>query len=256
MEPYNKNKPTVSWKGLPTNLPELIDRLHEAGIPLTRALQYFRDNPEGSAGETLRLAAEDADPTGFYSTYRNNGGALDYLTNAALMFAPVKGSRKKVNITKEGPFNELKDWADYKVNQYNEFLKNNPNERLRVAQEELNNAKEWLKDYPYMKDIERAMPRLEQEVTEAAIESLNASPYYSIVEDWGRIPEGTKGRLPAGEVGGARYVYNRLVNEYGPELGTYYYHKLFNADYNKYPHPQDIGVESSLIERMLNTYYK
>lgn len=250
MEPYNPNKPFISMKldG------SLLDRMVEAGIPLTRALQYFRDNPEGSALETVKLAAEDVVP--FYGNYRNGGSLSDYAKEAAMLAMPMKGGRKKVNVTKEGPFNELKDWADYKEDQYYKFLENNPNERLRVAQEELNDAKEWLRDYPYMKDVERALPHLEQKVNEAAIEALDTSPYYGIVEDWGRIPEGTYGRIPAGETRGARYVYNRLVEEYGPELGTYYYHKLWEADYTRYPHPQDIGVESGLIERMLNTYYK
>lgn len=89
MEPYNQNKPFISMKldG------SLLDRLVEAGIPLTRALQYFRDNPEGSAMETLKTAAEDRVP--FYGSYRNGGGPIDYLTEAALMFSPspIKGYR-------------------------------------------------------------------------------------------------------------------------------------------------------------------
>lgn len=254
MEPYNPNKPFISMKldG------SLLDRMVEAGIPLTRALQYFRDNPEGSALETIKLAAEDVVP--FYGNYRNGGSLSDYAKEAAMLAMPMKGGRKKVNVTKEGPFNELKDWADYKVDQYNKFLQNNPNERLRAAQAEKDYAETMLRKYrkypEFADNIQSKMPALEQKVNEAAIEALDASPYYGIVEDWGRIPEGTHGRIPAGEVGGARYVYNRLVEEYGPELGTYYYHKLYDADYNKYPHPQDIGVESGLIERMLNTYYK
>lgn len=255
MEPYNPNRPTVSWKEAPKDKSELLDRLQEAGVPFTAALKYFYDNPEGPASETLNMATDETVP--FKWQLRTGNATPASLAEEAVMLAmPVKGGRKKVNVTKEGPFNELKDWADYKVNQYNEFLKNNPNERLRLAQEELNNAKEWLRDYPYMKDIEQALPNLELNVTEAAIDALDASPYYGIVEDWGRIPEGTSGRLPAGEVGGPRYVYNRLVNEYGPELGTYYYHKLFQSDYQKYPHPQDIGVESGLLNRMFNKYYK
>lgn len=47
MEPYKPNKPFISMKldG------SLLDRMVEAGIPFSRALQYFRDNPEGSALE-------------------------------------------------------------------------------------------------------------------------------------------------------------------------------------------------------------
>lgn len=62
MEPYRPNEPFIKLKldG------SLLDRMVEAGIPLTRALQYFRDNPEGSALETLDLVAEDIVPE-----YRN-----------------------------------------------------------------------------------------------------------------------------------------------------------------------------------------
>lgn len=86
MEPYRPNEPFIKMKldG------SLLDRLAEAGIPLTRALQYFRDNPEGSALETLKLAAEDVDPSGFYYTYRNNGDALDYLKQAVMLGVPFK----------------------------------------------------------------------------------------------------------------------------------------------------------------------
>lgn len=253
MEPYNPNLPFIS---IANDGKTVLDRMVEAGIPFTRALQYFRNNPEGSALETLKLAAEDVIP--FYGNYRNDGDVSDYAKEAVLMFTPVKGGgRKKLNVTKEGPFNELKDWADYKVNQYNEFLQDNPKQRLREAQAEMDYAQTMLRKYPEFADnIQTKMPALEQKVNEAAIEAIDASPYYDIVEDWGRIPEGTVGRLPAGEVGGSRYVYNRLVEEYGPELGTYYYHKLWNADMKKYPHPQDIGVESGLLERMFETYYK
>ncbi|MBO6194702.1 MAG: hypothetical protein J6O00_11230 [Clostridiales bacterium] len=90
MEPYNNNKPFIQMKldG------SLLDRLVEAGIPLTRALQYFRDNPEGSALETLKTAAEDRIP--FYGNYRNGGDWSDYVKEAALMFMPwqIRAYRK------------------------------------------------------------------------------------------------------------------------------------------------------------------
>lgn len=89
MEPYNQNKPFIQMKldG------SLLDRLVEAGIPLTRALQYFSDNPEGSAMETARLVTEDRVP--FYGNYRNGGDWSDYAKEAALMFSPspIKGYR-------------------------------------------------------------------------------------------------------------------------------------------------------------------
>lgn len=115
MEPYNPNKSFISMKldG------SLLDRMVEAGIPLTRALQYFRDNPEGSASETLKLAAEDLDPSGFYYTYRNDGDATDYLKQAALWFTPLKGPRRMVRRNPDGSFNlhDLGAWKEQKERQ-------------------------------------------------------------------------------------------------------------------------------------------
>ena len=113
MEPYNPNKPFISMKldG------SLLDRMVEAGIPFSRALRYFRDNPEGSAFETLKTAAEDVVP--FYGNYRHGGGPIDYLTEAALMFSPVKGHRMKVRTMPDGTPNliDLGQWYDAKLKQ-------------------------------------------------------------------------------------------------------------------------------------------
>lgn len=110
MEPYNPNKPFISMKldG------SLLDRLVEAGIPFTRALQYFRDNPEGPATETLKLAAEDIIP--FYGNYRNGGSLSDYAKEAALMFSPtlIKGYRN----TTFKPDAQRKYYADNSHNLY------------------------------------------------------------------------------------------------------------------------------------------
>ena len=87
MEPYNPNKPFISMKldG------SLLDRMVEAGIPFSRALQYFRDNPEGSALETLKTAAEDVVP--FYGNYRHGGGLSDYAKEALLMAMPTRAGK-------------------------------------------------------------------------------------------------------------------------------------------------------------------
>lgn len=88
MEPYRPNEPFIKMKLNGS----LLDRMVEAGIPLTRALQYFRDNPEGSALETLKLAAEDVVP--FYGNYRNNGDWSDYAKEAVMLAAPMpKGGK-------------------------------------------------------------------------------------------------------------------------------------------------------------------
>lgn len=78
MEPYREDKPFIR---IDTET-SLLDRLLQAGIPFTRALKYYRDNPEGSALETLKLAAEDVVP--FYGTYRNDGDISNYLRKLLL----------------------------------------------------------------------------------------------------------------------------------------------------------------------------
>lgn len=83
MEPYREDKPFIS---IDTET-SLLDRLLQAGIPFTRALKYFRDNPEGSALETLKLAAEDVVP--FYGNYRNDGDIGDYVKEAAMLGIPM-----------------------------------------------------------------------------------------------------------------------------------------------------------------------
>lgn len=90
MEPYKPNEPFIKLKldG------SLLDRMVEMGIPLTRAIQYFRDNPEGSALETLKLAAEDVVP--FYGNYRNNGDISDYAKEAAMLAMPVRGNLRAI----------------------------------------------------------------------------------------------------------------------------------------------------------------
>jgi hypothetical protein len=83
MEPYREDKPFIS---IDTET-SLLDRLLQAGIPFTRALKYYRDNPEGSALETLKLAAEDVIP--FYGTYRNDGDISDYAKEAVMLGVPM-----------------------------------------------------------------------------------------------------------------------------------------------------------------------
>lgn len=123
MEPYNKKEPFIKMKLNGS----LLDRLVEAGIPLTRALQYFRDNPEGPASETAKLVAEETVP--FYYNYRNNGDLSDYAKEAALMFAPIKGyksgkpvrdSRRAVAVDEAGRPNidDLMEWGKAKHDQY------------------------------------------------------------------------------------------------------------------------------------------
>lgn len=252
LKPYDPNKPKIS-----INKEGWLDRIIEDGIPLTRALKYFRDNPEGNALKTVKLIAEDMEPTGFYSTYMNDGDALDYAKEAVLMAMPMprgSGKRYKVNTDVNGvpDFNDLKKWGKDKSSQYDSFLESRPSYRLAEAEKHLADFNKMEK-YLDPKTKPKIEARLRQDVTEAALETLDESPYYDKVERWGLIPDNARF---GGYVSRGKYIYDKLVDEYGPVDGTYYYYKLWESDYDKYPYLQDIGVDHNLLERMFETYYK
>lgn len=153
MEPYNQNLPFVR---LANDGKSLLDRMVEAGIPLTRALQYFRDNPDGSALETIKLAAEDVIP--FYGNYRNGGGLSDYAKEATLMFTPAPGRRLKVRTMPDGTPN-LKDlgmWYDDKVRQLErverEIMKRDPAVEVQKLQDEINRVNSQIEMWESMKN--------------------------------------------------------------------------------------------------------
>lgn len=120
MEPYNKNKPFISMKldG------SLLDRMVEAGIPFSRALQYFRGNPEGSALETLKTAAEDVVP--FYGNYRNGGDLSDYVKESVMLAMPghtrTKQGRLAVDKKRTAEINK----------KFKELAKKDPNSLIRL----------------------------------------------------------------------------------------------------------------------------
>lgn len=91
IKPYDPNKPKIS-----INKEGWLNRLVEAGIPLSRALKYFHENPDGQATKFISLAAEDLVP--FYSNIINNGDATDYVTEAIMLGMPMPGPKtsKKV----------------------------------------------------------------------------------------------------------------------------------------------------------------
>ena len=245
MEPYKPNEPFIKLKLNGS----LLDRMVEAGIPLSRALQYFRDNPEGSALETLKTAAEDVIP--FYGNYRNGGDWSDYAKEAVLMATPMPrgyGKRYKVNTDINGvpDLNDLKKWGKDKSRQYDGFILSSPHKLLADTQRMLDM---FNKNKKYMdpKSAARIEAQLRQTETKAALETLDESPYYDKVESWGLIPDNARLR---GNVSRGKYIYDKLVDEYGPEDGTYYYHKLWQSDNEYYPHPQDMGIDHDLLERM------
>lgn len=110
MEPYNQHLPFIR---LANNGKSIIDMMVEAGIPFSRALRYFRDNPEGNAFETLKTAAEDVVP--FYGNYRHGGDLSDYAKEAVLLAAPVPKKRGWVQVDNEATKafnNKLREMAD------------------------------------------------------------------------------------------------------------------------------------------------
>jgi hypothetical protein len=84
MEPYREDKPWIRFnpEAMKQSILETI-----LSIPGARAIKYYHDNPEGSALETLKLAAEDIVP--FYGTYRNDGDWSDYVKEAAIYGIPM-----------------------------------------------------------------------------------------------------------------------------------------------------------------------
>lgn len=252
MEPYNPNKPFISMKldG------SLLDRMVEAGIPFSRALQYFRDNSEGSALETLKTAAEDIVP--FYGNYRNGGGPIDYLTEAALMFVPSRvpgrsGGRRPVNTTKTGKpkIDDLKDWSAYKIDQYRDITGQNIKERIKRLERHRDRAKELLNDpdlglsQQQIKNIQANILKDDNFINELYLSSLNKDSH---ARGLGNIP-GTD-RYEA-----SRYIYDKLVDEYGPKEAFKLYNKLRSKDFVE-PYlsrgedynlnlnwPEDIGID-------------
>ena len=138
MEPYNPSKSFIQMK-LEGNL---LDRLAEEGIPLTRALKYFRDNPEGPASETLNLATDETVPFK-WQLRTGNATPASLAEEAVLWFTPVKGHRKKVRTMPDGTPN-LKDlgaWYDSKLSQLDrvegEIMRRDPNLGVEGLNEEI-----------------------------------------------------------------------------------------------------------------------
>lgn len=195
MEPYNKKEPFIKMKLNGS----LLDRLVEAGIPLTRVLQYFRDNPEGPVSETAKLVAEETVP--FYYNYRNNGDLSDYAKEAALMFAPIRGhkygkpvrdSRRAVAVDEAGRPNidDLMEWGKAKHDQYyplqNDALRRDRsrrsveyydeaisdiNELINHKRKQINGFKNIINnsdELPQIKEeLARDIPKLEDDITKA-----------------------------------------------------------------------------------------
>lgn len=243
MEPYNQNLPFVR---LANDGKSLLDRMVEAGIPLTRALQYFRDNPDGSALETIKLAAEDVVP--FYGNYRNGGSISDYAKEAALMFTPAPGTRLKVRTMPDGTPN-LKDlgaWYANKAEQLGrverEIMKRDPAAEVQSLQDEINRVNNHLEmwerlknnpDYPqadierYMEEDAARLKSLTDELNNKTLEILdyNGMTHKDYVDKFGGWVEGYD-NMP--------FLDRQIRNEYGKGMTRDEIDRLYDKAWSEY----------------------
>lgn len=260
MEPYNPNLPFIS---IANDGKTLLDRMVEAGIPFTRALQYFRNNPEGSALETLKLAAEDVIP--FYGNYRNGGDISDYAKEAALMFTPVKGGPKRTVRTRKGEpvKKDLIDWTDatwdkwekvygdaatHKYNDqfYNarqlEKSRGNVSDQIRSLEREIaevrteRNLPEDQKGISGTEWYDNKIAELENEL---AVEQSKLANYDNEINSaaidqlgqterrrWAEIMRNDMNKGDYNSPSG--YLLNKLEQEYGPERGKKYFNDIID----------------------------
>lgn len=236
---------------------DTMKALVEAGIPFSRALKYFRDNPEGTASEFFKLAAEDVIP--FYGNYRNGGNWKDAVQEAILMFAPMPRngrSRRQVAVDANGVPNrgDLNFWAKNKLQQFDEVhdaarnksplddinARKNSNERaltqyldgVAKARKRMDAAvdpaekERWKANADAMQEMvdwhQKEQAAIEQALNEASIDAIGRTDYKKIMDNMGT------GKDPSRFPGGSKYIYDKLVKEYGPELGEQYYNNILN----------------------------
>lgn len=223
MEPYNKNKPTVSWKGTPTNLTELIDRLNEAGIPFTTALKYFANNPEGNALETLNLATDEAVP--FKWQLRTGNATPESLAEEAIMLAMPGHTR-----TKQGRLEVDKKRTAEINKKFEELAKNDPNSLIRLYKDnkpmsfDSYNTLRQMKSYPDNYGLKSELADLFDVWDDVIVsDTKSGSPKYSKVKEpfpthtYSRgIWSDDKPRMPHEdpEYIAARYEPERLATSY------------------------------------------
>ena len=114
MEPYRTDRPKV-YADMPNSLTALLGRLADAGIPATRALKYYHDNPEGQASTFFSLLADDFVPFK-YQIQSGEATPSSLVKEAVMLAAPMKGKREyKVDPKRTAEFNEmiLNEWKKY-----------------------------------------------------------------------------------------------------------------------------------------------
>ena len=257
MEPYNPNKSFISMKldG------SLLDKMVEAGIPLTRALQYFRDNPEGPASETLNLATDEMVPFK-YQIRSGQATPASLAEEAVLMFKPIRGgNRRTVRVDKKGIPNreDLREYAESKREQLNRLAEtvdehnHNPIQLAEQYKYDLDEMNKFVNSYesklkavnkilsdPEFGNSEYALnlkndlnqrykemlPRkleLENKYNEAVINSLNGEDIRTYRDI---VNEMAPGFVPDD------FLRQKFINEYGPIQGEIYYNNAIKDIYH------------------------
>lgn len=206
MEPYNKNKPTVSWKEAPKNKSELLERLQEAGVPFTAALKYFYDNPEGPASETLNLATDETVP--FKWQVRTGNATPASLAKEAIMFGlPVPGPKSTRTINTPNGVIELK--LNSKVPLLDESMNAEFN-RLNNIREDVN----WREKSDYDSDPWYGMDNVKELGDEISPEAYKS--------DWGSQRYESNSIHPDD--------FNSLIDEYYADSPEYFEENYGNPD--------------------------
>lgn len=251
MEPYRTDRPKV-YADMPNSLTALMGRLADAGIPATRALKYFHDNPEGSANTFFSTLADDFVPFK-YQIQSGEATPSSLVKEAILMFAPTRGGgRKAVRVDKNGIPNrgDLLEYAVSKREQLNRLAEtvdkhnHNPAQLAEEYKYELDEMNRFINSYesklkavnkilsdPQFANSEFALnmkndlnqrymdmlPRkleLENKYNEAVINSLNGED----IRSYGDIVNDMAPRFVPHE-----FLKQKFINEYGPIQGEIYY---------------------------------
>lgn len=247
MEPYNPNKPFVQMKldG------SLLDKMVEAGIPLTRALKYFRDNPEGPASETLNLATDETVPFK-WQLRTGNATPASLAEEAVLWFTPAKGGgRRAVRVDKHGKpdMNDLGMWYGDKYKQLGrverKIADRDPSTTVEYLENELNiqerNIDGWTKalNDPNISEFKRKdiEERLQSCINEAAeIRNRLNEATLNILDYKGMTLDDFHNKYGSGLYDdiSEKYIDKKLADEYGQSNVDDYKRQAWEAYLNNH----------------------
>ena len=224
MEPYRTDRPKV-YADMPNSLTALLGRLADAGIPLTHTLYEYAMNPDAPVSETAQNLTDEFVP--FKYQIRSGEATPSSLTKEAiLMFSPKKGGRRAVRVKKNGePYaKDVSKWVDSKLEQYDRIMAERPDYKLDKLTYEVESLKEMLPSIQKWTptDVPRVTQRimdLENEINSVTLEQLNPS-----YKEYGKIDAMSDAR---GKPINSKYIYNKLVDEFGEDKGSKLYYKEY-----------------------------